>query len=494
MLPRRLAAAGTFAALALVGGSVRAAGPLGPEGSPITTSDYRIDLSRGVVLAGTRVLGLAGAYVAIAEGVDGNSANPVAPAMRSPHSHDHFDYDLGFGLTFPSAVSGTDLFNSGDRTSLSASQNDALFVDLAANLQFGRWGTGVSLHYTTFEVAEPGGQSLGLNARFGGLRVQVARSWLDGQFLLGLGSRGTGLVIANKDPEPGEPAELFHIEGAAAEVGALFRPNDAPYRIGVAVRSAVITNQLSSEVTPDADGDRIITRNGTDLYLPNEVTLPWNVDAGLAVQLGPRPLNPRWIDPHQALRRLDRYLAWKAAERRRRVSSQLAGATPSRVAALEAERTSDQALDELHRARAERAVQAELRRRAKALERFYVLIASSLEITGPVRNSVGIESFIERRVQRSGRKATYTPRLGIESEMVPNWLRLRAGTYGEPTRFESRGAKSRLHGTLGFDQKLFPWTVFGIFDDGTEWKLSAALDGARHYLGWGSAHRTHSAR
>lgn len=254
MLPRRLAAAGTFAALALVGGSVRAAGPLGPEGSPITTSDYRIDLSRGVVLAGTRVLGLAGAYVAIAEGVDGNSANPVAPAMRSPHSHDHFDYDLGFGLTFPSAVSGTDLFNSGDRTSLSASQNDALFVDLAANLQFGRWGTGVSLHYTTFEVAEPGGQSLGLNARFGGLRVQVARSWLDGQFLLGLGSRGTGLVIANKDPEPGEPAELFHIEGAAAEVGALFRPNDAPYRIGVAVRSAVITNQLSSEVTPDADG------------------------------------------------------------------------------------------------------------------------------------------------------------------------------------------------------------------------------------------------
>ena len=69
--------------------------------------------------------------------------------------------------------------------------------------------------------------------------------------------------------------------------------------------------------------------------------------------------------------------------------------------------------------------------------------------------------------------------------MVPNWLRLRAGTYGEPTRFESRGAKSRLHGTLGFDQKLFPWTVFGIFDDGTEWKLSAALDGARHYLGWG---------
>ncbi|MBI3207150.1 MAG: hypothetical protein HYZ29_36775 [Myxococcales bacterium] len=485
MPARRLAFTGAVAALMTAGVSAHAAGPLGPDGSPITTSDYRIDLSRGVVLAGTRVLGLAGAYVAIAEGVDGNSANPVAPAMRSPNSYDHFDYDLGFGLTFPSAVSGTDLFNSGDRTSLSASQKDALFVDLAANLQFGRWGTGVSLHYTTFEVAEPGGQSLGLAARFGGVRLQVARSWFDGQFLLGLGSRGTGLVIRNENPEPGEPAELFNIEGASAELGALYRPNDAPFRVGVAARSAVVTNQLSSEVPANADGDRIISRNGTDLYLPNEVTLPWDIDVGLAVQLGPRPLNPRWVDPDRALARLDRYLAWKAAERRRRMNADLASATPARAAALEAERTSDEALDEVHRDRAARAVRAELRRRARVMERFYVLVSSSLAVTGPVRNSVGIESFIERRVERSGRKATYTPRLGIESEVVPRWLRLRAGTYGEPTRFESQGARARLHGTLGFDQKLFPWTVFGIFDDDTEWKLSAALDGARHYLGWG---------
>ena len=487
MLCRRLFSIGAWLALLTSASVARAAGPLGPEGSPIATSNYRIDLTQGVVLAGTRVLGLAGAYVAIAEGVDGNSANPVAPAMRSPHSLDNFDYDVGFGFTLPAAVGGTDLFNSGDRTDVSTSQDAALFLDLAGNLQFGRWGTGVSLHYTTFEVADPGGQSLGLNARFGGIRLQVARAWLDGQFVLGLGSRGTGLVIQNKDPEPGEPAQLFDIAGAAAEIGALVRPNGAPYRIGVAVRSAVVTNALSSDVAANADGDLVISRNGTDLYLPNEVTLPWDIDLGLAIQLGPRPLNPRWVDPDEAIRRLDRYLAWKARERRRRASAISRGATPARNAALEAERVGDEALDQIHRERSARAIRTELKRRARQLERFYVLVSSSLQITGPVDNSVGVESFIERRVQRSGRKATYTPRLGAETELVPSWVRFRAGTYLEPTRFESQGARARLHGTVGFDQKLFPWTVFGIFDEGTEWKLSAALDGARHYLSWGAS-------
>lgn len=487
MLARRI---GIAAALALCLGaarSARAAGPLGPDGATITTSDYRVDLTQGVVLAGTRVLGLAGAYVAIAEGVDGNSVNPVAPAMRPVHSYDHTDYDLGFGLTFPAAVRGNDLFNSGDRDSVSATQADALFIDLAANLQIGRWGTGASIHYTTFEVARDDGQSLGLNARFGGIRLQVARSWFDGQFLVGLGSRGTGLLVENKNPEPGEPKQLFHIEGAAAEFGTLVRPNGAPYRIGVAARSAVVTNQLSAEVEPNAAGDRVISRGGVDLYLPNEVTLPWDIDVGLAIQLGPRPLNPRWVDPDEALARLDRYLAWKKLERRRVLRAKLRQPTAARAAALEAELAGDDAVDAVHRERALRALRDQLRRRAKEMERFYVLVSSSLLMTGPVLNSVGVESFIERRVQRSGQKVTYTPRLGVETELVPHWLKVRAGTYGEPTRFESRGARARLHGTLGLDQKLFPWTVFGIFDEDTEWRLAAALDGARHYFSWGAS-------
>ncbi len=54
---------------------------------------------------------LAGAFVAIGEGVEGNTQNPAAPAVRVPWSNAHFDYDLGFGVTFPATLKNSDFFN-----------------------------------------------------------------------------------------------------------------------------------------------------------------------------------------------------------------------------------------------------------------------------------------------------------------------------------------------------------------------------------------------
>ncbi|MFO0572316.1 MAG: hypothetical protein U0263_42240 [Polyangiaceae bacterium] len=474
----------TVAALGSWASNARAAGPLGPDGSPIATSNYRVDLSQGVVLGGNRVLGLAGAYVAIAEGIDGNSQNAAAPAVRTAYSFDHLDYDLGFGLTFPAAVRGNDLFNSGDKTTLSRNQKSALFIDIGGNLQIGRWGVGLTASYMQFQLA-PQGQNLGLTSRFGGLRLQIARAFADGQLVLGVGSRGTGLVVERENPSGGS-TQLFNIEGADAEFGTLWRPNDQPFRIGAAVRSAVITNDLTTDVPKDALGDRVLKVGSTNIFLPNAVALPWEISVGLALQVG-RPFNPRWVDPDEALARLDRYLRWRELERKRAHERVLArpNSTQAERQAEDASASIDAAVDEVHRERLARAVREELVRRQRQLERFYVLVSSSLLVTGPVKDAVGVESFIERRVQRSGQKATFTPRLGVESEVVPRWLKLRAGSYGEPTRFSSRGARARLHGTVGFEQKLFPWTVFGLFDDGTEWRLSGALDGARRYLSWG---------
>src|SRR3954467_14604364 len=58
---------------------VVAAGELGQNGSAITTSSYSLDLFQGPIFAGSRVTSLAGAYVAIAEDVDGDLQNPAAP-------------------------------------------------------------------------------------------------------------------------------------------------------------------------------------------------------------------------------------------------------------------------------------------------------------------------------------------------------------------------------------------------------------------------------
>jgi len=78
-----------------------------------------------------------------------------------------------------------------------------------------------------------------------------------------------------------------------------------------------------------------------------------------------------------------------------------------------------------------------------------------------------------------------SPRLGLETEAVPDWVKVRAGTYGEPTRFSASKAAGRLHGTLGFDVKLFSWSVFGVFHESTSWRVGAVLDAAERYLSWG---------
>ena len=89
---------------------------------------------------------------------------------------------------------------------------------------------------------------------------------------------------------------------------------------------------------------------------------------------------------------------------------------------------------------------------------------------------MGIESFLDRTVKRSGTSLSYSPRIGLETETAPNWLRLRAGSYLEPSRFPGNSKGARVHGTLGFDEKLFPWTAFGLFHDGTQWRAGGSID------------------
>jgi hypothetical protein len=106
-------------------------------------------------------------------------------------------------------------------------------------------------------------------------------------------------------------------------------------------------------------------------------------------------------------------------------------------------------------------------------------------VSGSVDNAVGIESMLERTVQRSGERTSMSPHLGLETELIPHWLRLRGGTYLEPSRFATNPKGARLHATFGFDQKVLPWDVFGTFPDDTEWRVSGSVDASRAYLGWG---------
>src|SRR5207244_3250320 len=71
--------------LALMARAHPARATLPQEGQPILTNDYRIDMYQGLVLSANRVIGLGGAFVAIADGVEGSAMNPAAASARTPY-------------------------------------------------------------------------------------------------------------------------------------------------------------------------------------------------------------------------------------------------------------------------------------------------------------------------------------------------------------------------------------------------------------------------
>ncbi|HEY4056520.1 MAG TPA: hypothetical protein VGM39_07915 [Kofleriaceae bacterium] len=89
-----------------------------------------------------------------------------------------------------------------------------------------------------------------------------------------------------------------------------------------------------------------------------------------------------------------------------------------------------------------------------------VTVSTDLYVTGASPDSYGIEAFGEKMLQRSGEHTSISVRTGTEIEAVPGRLRLRAGSYWEPGRFE--GVGGRLHGTFGLELRVFEEKVFGL--------------------------------
>jgi hypothetical protein len=466
-----------------------AAGPLGSNGEPITTSSYSIDLYQGSVFAGNRVMGLGGAYVAIAEDVDGDLQNPAAPAVRPFFSVESFDYWLGLGLTFPAGLSKIDFFNSGSETGFRGFGDEPVFVTPALNLQWGSFGIGVTAElqnygFQTNETPSPASSAATLATVLTTLHFQCANSFMNGQLVAGIGVRYLAMSL-EAAPVDQDARSLFDTSGFGMEFGAVWRPNLAPYRLGLAFRSSIDTQpSFSRNLLPTDTGDIVVGNNGATLYLPERVSLPWDLNIGAAVQFGKRPLNPysRTIEDVAERERLAFRLREidRTEERQRR----LALAT-SRAERLEVERdfAREERIDSERLARALGDARAALASSFAEVGRFYVLLSGSLVISGRVKDGVGVESFLDQVVNRSGGSIVYSPRLGAESEIWENRLKLRGGVYLEPTRFAT--STTRMHTTLGLDLRLFRWDVFGLWPDDFMWQIGGSVDYARRYLTWG---------
>lgn len=435
-------------------------------------------------------MGLGGAYVALAEDVDGDLQNPAAPAVRPFFSIEHFDYWLGLGLTFPTGVSRIDFFNSGSETGFRGSSDNPIFLTPALNLQWGTFGVGATLELATYgfesvgdpaTVAEPGAS---VEAELQTFHFQAANAFFDGQLIAGVGVRYLTMTLDAAGAD-GDAQTLFDTSGSGIEMGVVFRPNLRPYRLGAAFRTGIDTQpSFSRNLLPTAAGDLVVANGSSMLFLPERVSLPWDVNVGAAVQLGKRPLNPvprtiQQVAEREALmfrlRQLDRQ-----QERERRLA---VAQTPSERDSVERELDREDHLDAERLQRAYEDARNALVDSFAEVGRTYLLLTGSLLVSGRVRDAVGVESFLDQVINRSGDDVVFSPRLGAEGEVWENRLKMRGGMYLEPTRFVT--SSPRLHATLGMTLRLFRWSVFGLWPEDYMWQIGGSVDVARSYLTWG---------
>ncbi|MGB3052920.1 MAG: hypothetical protein WBB42_18095 [Polyangiales bacterium] len=194
--------------------------------------------------------------------------------------------------------------------------------------------------------------------------------------------------------------------------------------------------------------------------MPREGVDPWHGSIGFSWQFGPRPPNPAWIEVDafagDDLARIDDRIAMVKERRQREIEEIRAKGGPDvECRVQELTKRYDRYLKRLEQARknVRYAAWKILRERYRnQWPRRYYLLSAELLITGRVDEGVGIESFFAQRVQRSGEDIGYSPRVGFESEVWPKRMKVRTGTYIEPSRF--RETDLRVHWTVGFDVRV----------------------------------------
>jgi len=444
-----------------------------------------VEVFQGPVLGPSRLLGLGGAYAGVAEGVDGVASNVAAPAVRAPYSSHHVDYDLTASVSIPGSFSSTDFENRGSVPTgqQTSSASNFIYGNAGVLLQVGPFGAAFTIDASSYTLAT---NQNGLYFHVLGspaiVRAHAIVGWafMNYQLVVGVGVCGVAMSLG-ADALPLAPPS-----GIGPEAGLLLRLDDQPWRLGVSAR-APVNGGIGGDVTTAADGVKSATGNGQSYILPTSVVLPAQIDVGFALQLGPRPLNPKWFDPSGELEPLRQTIEDQRIERAKHDADEIARTPAGPLRAklrreLDANERAIRRLEDVRVDAEEKRIQADHGARYTNWPRAKLLLVLDAVITVPVSNAVAVSSFFNQQLESYGRSWTISPRLGLEGEPVVDRFRLRFGTYLEPSLFD--GGSARQHFTFGGDLKLFQWNAFGLLAK-TEWQLSFATDLAPRYTNWG---------
>jgi hypothetical protein len=253
---------------------VVALAPAGEAAAQAFDGTRGVDTYTGPVISPARILGLGGAYVAVAEGLAGAQANPAAIAQRDRHLARSWDWDwlLTWYLPNPRDVSRQDLGNDGrSDAGLSGLAN----AQLGLSFQSGPLGVGVFARGWTVAAPRTDAGSVQMEIK----DVSLAAGWSAFSDVLVLGASWTAVsgavqAFSAAATAGSTVAEKVEYSGNTLRFGALYRPRGQPWRLGVALYPAA---------TARASGDR----SAVPVATPAQFVFPATASVGVSAWIGP---------------------------------------------------------------------------------------------------------------------------------------------------------------------------------------------------------------
>lgn len=247
-----------------------------------------LDTFSGPVISSGRILGLGGAYVAVAEGLGGAAVNPAAVAHRNRHLSRGWDWDGFLSWYVPDAreLGRQDLGNDGHAdVGLAGARNGQL------GLSFQRDRLGAAIFGRGWTLSAPRDGLGAVQLETTEASVALGGSLPGGLLVLGASATAVSGVVRVTRPDAA-PVEVRY-DGSALRVGALLAPRGRPWRLGAA---------FDPGARAVSRGDRAAVPVAT----PAEFVFPSVLSLGASGWIGPNAR--RYNEPPPV--ELDRHPEW----------------------------------------------------------------------------------------------------------------------------------------------------------------------------------------
>ncbi|TVQ95995.1 MAG: hypothetical protein EA398_16535 [Deltaproteobacteria bacterium] len=237
-----------------------------------------LDLHIGPLVGPPEVIGRGGATTGFGEGAAAMGFTPVAAVQRPHHQRwSRTSAGVGFNVLRSQRAGGREVDLLNDGSSLDGTDRlEAIFLSVAVQHRrsgFGLHALGQELTICGDDRACERREALRKSGNRAGL--VYGHAFLGGDLLL-----ATELTIESFAMRADN--RRVNYEGATISLGALYRPESRPWRIGLLLRPP---RRLELE-SGGADADVFA-------FVPDGAHGPWELVVGGVLSLGPRPLNPR---------------------------------------------------------------------------------------------------------------------------------------------------------------------------------------------------------